>query len=427
MERATFFAVLAPLAVLALWAACDTGERPAADGPVTIVFKHGKVVGDPAPVKKIIARFEAANPGVKVVEETLPAATDEQHQFYVINLEGRSAAFDVLSLDVIWGPEFARAGWLRDLTHLMPEKKREEYFAGPIEAVTYREKIYALPWYIDAGVLYYRKDLLEKYSRAPPQTWDELVDIATLITAKEPGVKHGFVWQGKQYEGLVCNALEYFWSAGGEVIEDGKVVIDSAENRRALAFMRDLIHRAGVTPESVNTATEEPARIMFGKGEAVFMRNWPYAWKFYQKDDSPVKGRVGMTTLPHFPGGRPASTLGGWQLGVNAFSRHPREAEKFAVFFTSHESQKLISAAIGFKPTIKRLYADKDLLRAQPHLADLYRIFETARPRPVIPAYVAVSQELQPELSAALTNVKTPEAALASAAEKINAVLRRYE
>lgn len=422
---------LAPLSfalALALAAGCDTASGPAPSGPVTVVFKHGKVVGDPAPIQKLIEKFNRENPGIKVVEETLPAATDEQHQFYVINLEGGSADFDVFALDVIWGPEFARAGWLRDITGLMPQAEREEFFDAPIESVTYKGRMYAIPWYIDAGVLYYRKDLLEKHGYAgPPAAWDELASAAAKITAAEPEVKYGFVWQGKQYEGLVCNVLEYMWSAGGGVMKNGKPALDSPENVKALSFMRSLIYEKGVTPEFVNTATEEPSRLIFGRGEAVFMRNWPYAWNIYARPDSAVRGKVGLAPLPRFEGGKSASTLGGWQLGVNRFSKNPEAAEKFAKFLTSYESQKLVSTTIGFRPTRKALYSDRELLDAQPYMADLYEVFENARPRPVTPGYVAMSQALQPEFSAVLANVKTPEEALRDAQGRMAPILEAYE
>jgi multiple sugar transport system substrate-binding protein len=200
---------------LILFAGCIKAEDRGAALNV-IVFKHGKIAGDTELFRQLLDRFEKENPDIKVNDETLPASTDEQHQFYAINLEGKSSDFDVLSMDVIWVPEFARAGWLRDISHLLPLKEREEFFPGPMDAVTYKGKVYAIPWYIDAGLLYYRKDLLKKYGFSPPKTWQELVETAQQITAKEKDI-YGFIWQGKQYEGLVCNVLEYFWSNGGDV------------------------------------------------------------------------------------------------------------------------------------------------------------------------------------------------------------------
>lgn len=401
---------------------CSRTEKDK-DRFTVLVFKHGKIAGDAELFRELIETFESDNPGIKVKDETLPASTDEQHQFYVINLEGKSSEFDVLSMDVIWVPEFARAGWLKDISHLLPVDEREKYFPGPIQAVSYEGRLYAIPWYIDAGLLYYRKDLLEKYSLSPPETWYELIDISKYVLEHEPGM-YGFIWQGKQYEGLVCNVLEFFWGNGGDVLENGVSVIKSPENVEALYFMRDLIRSYKVSPPLVTTAIEEPARHIFGNGKAVFMRNWPYAWNIFEKEGSPVKGKVGVTTLPSFPGKLPASALGGWQLGINRYSKNPEASEKLIKFFTSPEIQKRLALTLGYKPTRKQLYNDRDLIREQPFITGLYDVFMNAVPRPVTPYYMMISQIMQPEFSAAISGIKKPEDALTSAHEQIEYILR---
>jgi trehalose/maltose transport system substrate-binding protein len=387
-----------------------------------LVFKSGKIFGSPEALRRLLDQFEGENPGIRVVEETLPPSSDEQHQFYVTSLEGRTPEFDVFSLDVIWVPEFARAGWLRKLSHLLAEGEKQDFFPGPLEAVRFEGMIYALPWYIDAGVLYYRSDLLEKHGLHPPQTWPDLVRTAQAILTKERDL-YGFLWQGKQYEGLVCNALEYFRSRGGKVLEKGKVVVDSAENREALAFMRDLIGKYRISPPLVTSAAEETTRNIFGNGRALFMRNWPYAWRLLQKEGSPVGGKVGLGPLPFFPGGKSSPTLGGWQLGVNRYSRHPREAEKLLVFLTSSASQKFLAVSAGYQSARRSLYQDRELAQAQPLLPRLYQAFMEARPRPVTPYYMMMTQVLQPELSAALSGIKSPAEALRSARRQMGHIL----
>ena len=399
------------LSVYFIMSGCKNGVTEKKDEVTSLVFKHGKIAGDPRALLDIIATFEQQNPDIKVQDETLPASTDEQHQFYVINLEGKTTDFDILSMDVIWVPEFARAGWLRDLSSALPEEQRIEFFKGPMDAVTYNEKIYAIPWYIDAGVLYYRKDLLKKYGFYPPDTRGELVKISRTITSKEKDL-YGFIWQGKQYEGLVCNVLEYFWSNGGDVLKHGKVLIESPENIEALTFMKDLITTYNVSPELILTSIEEPTRNIFGNGRALFMRNWPYAWNIFNKEGSPVRGNVGVSDLPFFKGHKTASTLGGWQLGINKFSKHPEAAEKFIKYLTSPPVQKKLAITIGYKPTRKSLYKDEDLLREQPFIVGLYNVFLHAKPRPVSPYYMAMTQLMQPEFSAAISGIKTPEQAL---------------
>ncbi len=403
---------------------CTSDRTPQGTSGTTIIFKHGKIAGDPKPFRDLLDRFEHEHPGLIVRDETLPASSDEQHEFYAINLDSRSADFDVLSLDVIWVPEFARAGWLRDVTSVLEEGEKQAFFPGPIEAVTFEDRLYAVPWYIDAGLLYFRQDLLKKYNRTVPKTWQELVKTAQAVTAKQKDV-YGFIWQGKQYEGLVCNVLEFLWSNGGEILERGEPVIDSSKNVKALTFMRDLIDKYGVSPPLVFTAMEEPTRNIFGGGRALFMRNWPYAWNIFEKEGSEVRGKVGVASLPSFPGIESASTLGGWQLGVNRYSHHPEAAETLVRFLVSPAAQKTLALTIGYKPTRKALYQDPDLLREQPFVAHLYRIFMNARPRPVTPYYPMITQVLQPEFSAALAGIKTPEDALASAQQQVEHIMGR--
>jgi multiple sugar transport system substrate-binding protein len=389
---------------------------------VTLVFKHGKIPGNPELFRKLLKKFEAENYRIQVRDETLPASTDEQHQFYVMNLESRSYDFDVFSMDVIWVPEFARAGWLRDLSHILPGTEREEFFPGPLKAVTYGNRVYAVPWYVDAGLLYYREDLLQKYGLSPPKTWKDLVDTAQYVLSKENGL-YGFIWQGKQYEGLVCNVLEYFWGNGGEVLKGDEVTIDSPENIFALQFMRDLIVKYKVTPSLVTTATEETTRHIFGNGKALFMRNWPYAWNVFEQEGSAIKGKVGVTHLPSFAGKESTSTLGGWQLGVNRYSKHPEAAEKLVRFLTSSESQKALALTVGYKPARKSLYKDEDLLKNQPFFCSLYEVFMNASPRPVTPYYMMMTQVLQPEFSAVISGIRKPEQALKSSQRQIEYIL----
>ena len=271
-------------------------------------------------------------------------------------------------------------------------------------------------------MLFYRKDLLEKYTIAVPRTWDQLVRAAQEITRLEKDL-YGFLWQGKQYEGLVCNVLEFVWGNGGDVLTQDRLVIESEENREALAFMRDLITTFKVTPSLVFNDTEEQTRRLFALGKALFMRNWPYAWQTFASKSSPLAGKVGMAPLPSFEGHESASTLGGWQLGVNRFSKRPQAAERLVRYLTSPETQKRVALEIGFKPARKPVYQDLELQGKDPFLVSLYEIFLKARPRPVSPYYLMMTQVMQPEFSAILSGIKTVEAGLHSARRQIEHIL----
>jgi multiple sugar transport system substrate-binding protein len=361
----------------------------------------------------------------------------------VTNLEAGAPDFDVFALDVIWPPEFARAGiessaqpekfgqtrgWLLDLTPYFAEIDFSEMISGPVAADHFNGRLYAVPWYVDAGVLYYRKDLLEKHGFAPPVTFEELAKTAKSILAEEndPSL-HGFIWQGRQYEGLVCNALEYIWGNGGDVIDvAGRVAVADSPAVEALEFVRRLIEEK-ISPPLVTTANEEMTRHIFSNGRAVFMRNWPYAWSLMQAENSSVRGKVGVTVMPHFPGQQSAATLGGWQLGVNRFSRNHEAAIRLVKFLLRRESQKFIALHTGLKPVWKDLYSAPELMAAQPFIAELLPVMLAARPRPVTPYYLMMSQILQAEFSAIVTGIKPPETGLNDAQRQIEFLLRTEE
>jgi trehalose/maltose transport system substrate-binding protein len=398
-------------ALLVLLCACSPpGEIGSLPRTTTIVFKHGKVAADPRVMAALLREFEERHPGVKVQEEILPSSSDQQHQFYVMTLEGRQAPFDLLAADTIWVQEFARSGWIRPLDNLLAPAERELLFPGPLLAATFQGRLYAMPWYMDAGLLYYRRDLLDLYGFSPPRTWPELAAVARRILDAEQNPRlAGFVWQGKQYEGLICVALEFLRSSGSGLWEGNETSAGTA-----LQFMRDLIAKDGVTPLTVATADEEGTRHLFGAGRAIFLRNWPYAWSLFQQEGSAVKGKVGIAPLPSFPGHAGVPTLGGWTLAIPTRAPHPQEAADLIRYLSSPDVQRRMALEIGYKPVRRDLYADGRLLRAQPWLRDLQPTFLAAKPRPVTPYYLMLSQMAQPELSAVVVGMKSPEEALQS-------------
>lgn len=420
------------LAALAAGTGCQrNSSSPAGEGGRTIVFAHGRLSGPPDAFAAMLRDFEARHPGVAVRQTVLPASTDQQHQFYAINLEDRGTGFDVIAADVIWLQEFAKAGWIRSLDGLLPPADRADYFPEAIRAAAYQGGLYGVPWYMEAGLLYYRRDLLDRAGIAPPRTWPELAKAALAVRKHEPGLA-GFVWQGKQYEGLVCIAHEMAWGRGTDLVtgllqatrraEGPEAAAQEAE--RALAALRDFI-ADGVSPPSVATADEEATRHLFGIGRAVFMRNWAYAWPILEREGSPVRGRVGVAPLPSFPDHPSVSVMGGWMLAMPRGAQHVGEAEALIAFLTSPEIQARMAREMGYHPSRRSLYRDQALLDSEPRLRELFPILEAARPRPVTPYYLMLSQVLQPEVSAAIVGVKPPEAALVQARRQMASVLGR--
>ena len=408
---------------LLLWAATAIGCTQSGEGtdraPTVLVFKHGKLSGDGRVLSELLRDFERGHQGITVREELLPADSDRQHQYYAMNLDGGKAPFDLLGIDTIWAQEFAKAGWLAPLDELLPPTEREEFFPGPIEAATFNGRLYAVPWYVDAGVLYYRRDLLDRHGLEPPRTWLELAHIAKVVLdAEQNSALAGFVWQGKQYEGLMCVTLEVVRSNGTDLWSGNR---DRAED--GLRFLRETISTHGITPLSTSMADEESTRWMFGEGHALFMRNWPYAWSLLQQEGSPVRGKVGVVPLPTFSGFASAPVLGGWMLAMPNSSTHQEVVGELIRFLTSSDTQRKVAVELGYNPVRRALYADKSLLDLRPFLKDLYPILLEARPRPVTPYYLLISQAVQPEVSAVVVGRKSPKEAIEAIRRRVDQIM----
>jgi len=347
-----------------------------------------------------IARFEQTHPHITIEREIAPHSSTAYHDLLTQKLKNRDATMDLFMMDVIWPAEFAAAGWALPLDAYFVPSKRNLFLHATIEAGTYQGRIFGVPSRIDSGMLYYRKDLLEKYGFSPPRTWQELVQQAKVILegerATHPALR-GYSGQFKQYEGLVCDMLEFVESGNGSFLsKDGThSTLATPETIRAVEFVREQIVHDLATP-AVLTYQEPESLAVFVQGKAVFHRNWPYAWGLANDPrHSNIAGKVGVTVLPHFPNGQSVSALGGWLYGISAYSKHPDEAWAFIEFMTSAEMQKYFAIHASLAPSRIALYEDADILKANPQYQDLFPVFQTAKPRPRTPVYPIVSNILQ--------------------------------
>lgn len=389
-------------------------------GAVTIRFLEAPDTG--GGWKEIIREFELANPDIHVELVEGPTASDTRENIYSAAFIAGEDVYDLVYLDIIWVSKFAAAGWIIPLDDLFTPAKQKDFLPGDIAGSRYKGKIYRVPMRTDAGVLYYRKDLLEEVGREPPSTWNELIELAQQIQ-RPPGL-WGFVFQGMQYEGLVCNFLELVWGADGDFIDDeGNVLIDQPEAISALEWLCSATR--SICPPGVTTYQEEESRNIFQEGRAVFMRNWPYAWTLAQQEHSPISGKVGIILMVHKSGCQGAATLGGWGFGISSFSAHKNEAWRFIEFATSTRSQKSLHFSKGAIPTRHALFHDDEILKESPHYSELYKILLLSKPRPVHPRYSQISDVLQFHVSRALIGIEEPAEALKKTAQEIKDILQR--
>jgi multiple sugar transport system substrate-binding protein len=377
--------------------------------------------------RKQLQEFHRLHPDIRVTYQATPSSASERHTLYVTWLSSHSPAIDVLNLDVIWVPEFAAAGWLRPLEAKAAAARLplDDFLPAGLACSRYHGRLYALPWFADAGLLYYRKDFYDAAGLPPPRTFADLIKVRRL--QKKFARPYGFLFQGQTYEGLVCVTLEFIWSNGGRIFDSGHLVLDSPRNREALKTMVDLIYRYGVTPLAVTTFLEEDCRHAFEQGYAVLMRNWPYAYPLLNQAGSRVKGKFGILPLVHGPDGQPTSCFGGGCLGINAYSRHPAAAWKLVRFLLARKNLKERARVLGMLPPLMSLYDDPDLQGRFPYLKVVKDVLVHARPRPITPLYSFISHILQVHFSRALTRQETPEQALERGQAEIAAMLRRFK
>jgi trehalose/maltose transport system substrate-binding protein len=313
-----------------------------------------------------------------------PNSATERLALYQQLLAAGAGDIDVFQIDVVWSGILSQH--FQDLT-AKAQGVIDQHFPTMVETSRVKGKLVAMPWFADAGLLYYRKDLLQKHNRQVPQTWAELTETARAVQGAERqgGSRDfwGFVWQGRAYEGLTVNALEWVSSRNGGTIVDekGEITIDNTKAAEALKTAAGWV--GTITPEGVLNYTEEESRGVFQSGNALFIRNWPYAWALAQGPDSVIKDKVSIVPLPKGGAdGRNAGTLGGQLLAVSRYSRNADAATDLVMYLTGAEEQKRRAIAGSFNPTIPALFKDAEITRANPFMGDLLTVFTNAVARP---------------------------------------------
>lgn len=375
----------------------------------------------------MVKYFEAENPGIRINIIEGANATNLREDLYTSAFILGNSPYDLIYMDVIWTPKFAAAGWLLDLTDLVTPEELAAFSPKDVEGGRYEGRLYRMPARSDAGVLYYREDLLKAAGFEPPETFEDLMQISKAL--QKLGLANwGYIWQGRQSEGLVANFVEVLEGYGGFWVNPDtlEVGLERPETLKAIAFLKDTI-KEGVSPPGVTTYQEEETRRLFQSGQAVFLRNWPYVWSLANEESSPIKGKIGIKTMVHAPGKSGGTSLGGFGLGIAKSSKHPEEAWKAIQYFTSVEAQRRFVLQGDFVPSRRELFTDPEIVAKYSYYPQVLEVVQSAVLRPPIAQYAQVSDILQRYLSAALTNRLSPETAMQAAANETRRVLGTRE
>jgi trehalose/maltose transport system substrate-binding protein len=352
----------------------------------TVRFAGDSDVGEGGRWTRAAAEEWAQKTGNKVEYISRPNDASATLQLFQQYWAAKSGDVDVFMVDVIW--QGIAAPHAVDLKKYYKEDEIKAFFPRIIQNNTVGGKLVSIPWFTDAGLLYYRTDLLQKYGyKEPPKTWEELTEMGKKIQEGERKGGNadfqGFVFEGKASESVTCNAIEWVYSyGGGDIIEpDKKVTINNPKAIKALETAKSWV--GTISPLGVTTYGEEEARNLWQAGNAAFMRNWPYAYALGQDPKSPIAGKFDISVLPKGgEDGKNAACLGGWQLMVSAYSKVPDAAADLVKYLTNQEEQKKHSIALSQLPTLPALYSDPDVLAKAPFFKNILPVLENAVARP---------------------------------------------
>jgi multiple sugar transport system substrate-binding protein len=391
--------------------AIDPGAMKGAKGKVTYCTGKDTTGETKEWSKRFNQKYASQGLSVKIVE--FPASADEQRNQFVQRQEAKSGDCDVFRSDVIWTAEFASQGWLYDLTPYVNTIKGR-FIPSSLETATFEGKIWGVPSYTNAALLYYRKDKVDD----PPSTWQELY--------KSASSQGGIVFQGAAYEGLTCDWLELAYSAGGEVLsEDGKkAVINSPANVAATRLMAEAL-KSGAAPKGVVNYMEPESLTAWQSGKPAYMRNWPYAYALSQ-ETSKLKGKFAVATLPSYEGAGKTYILGGGNSVISVYSKNPGGALAVVDLLASQDWQTTLTARFSQASPLKATWDQPEVQKAIPFHAELRKAIEQARARPVSPVYPQISQAIYKNVNRAISGQTSPENAMKQAQADIEKALATF-
>jgi len=398
--------------------------------PITMIFDAVQQNHD-AIYQEWAQKYMALHPDIALKITYGPKEVTDLLGLYLQYLAAGRSDLDIYAIDVVWPGDLADN--LVDLNKYGAESQTSRFFPSMVQNGVVGGKLVAIPYLANAPVLYYRTDLLQKYGySAPPSSWSQLAEMAAKIQQGERAAGNqdfwGVVFQGKAYEGLTCDALEWVSSFGGGTIvnNDKQVTIFNPNAVAGIQFAAGMV--GTIAPNGVTGFDEESSRAVWQAGNAAFMRNWPYAYSLGNAADSPIKGKFDITTLPSGPGGQSAGTLGGLELSVSKYSKSPQQAADVAYYFTGKDFQTAFTLNTSEPSPVESVYDDAAVLKAIPFFSKMKDVLMHAVPRPssvTAPKYNDVSRLFFTAVHDVLTKQASAQSSLQDLSNKLKDLLNQ--
>jgi len=351
---------------------------------------------------KIIHNFNEKYKGqIEVVPIDLPFTkftTNERKELIARSLRSRNSRIDIFAVDLIWVPRFAK--WAEPLAKYFMQTDLNKIIPQALSTCYYKNVLLGIPLYIDLGVLYYREDLILKTAHSEDLLekldgsvyWEDLIEYGKDIYKKRPL----YIYQGDNYEGLICNYLEILGGMGGSIYQNEKLTFNTVLGQRSAQFMLDLINKYKFSPPEVSTFIERDSYVYALNNDALFFRGWSSYLRDIdiQEQDSLKVQRLRLTYLPHFKGNKPVTVFGGWNLMISKYSDKKPEAFEFLRYIQSEEVQKIMFETSGYLPILKSVYSDPEVIEKYPYIIQLKEMMKYGIHRPALVNYTKISDIL---------------------------------
>ena len=384
----------------------------------------------------VIDRFNALHKGaIEVIPVNLPFekfTTNERKELLARSLRNKSDRIDVFSVDLIWVSRFSK--WSEPLDEVIGREERDNILGSALESCYADGALVAVPLYLDIGMMYYRRDILQRLpdwqeveNRLKESvTWEEFLALRDRLGYRDHPY---YAYPAKDYEGLVCNYFEMLAGQQEGPVDNHSMRLTGKAPLTALRMMVDFVRREAISPPEVTEFDENRCYDFMLTHDGVFWRGWPNFLENYRSffPDTAKLGMIGRAALPHFAGRPPRSVFGGWNLMISKYSTGKPQAMEFIRFLQSEEAQKTLFRMGGYLPANRKVYDDTTFMRQHPDLVYYRHLLDRGFHRPALKEYTRISDVISHYVHRAITGELTPDEALRSASRMINAPRFRIE